>query len=158
MGATLMAGPRKDDVEKMQQAYVGEIVKGATKEKAKEVAGYSQKTHPYQIETPKVVSKIVEELKRQGITEERLAQEYREGIEASKKPGAREADHNAHAKYLLQLGYLLGYGKKDAPSVAVQINNNQPGVPDAGSGADVIARLEAIVGILEEKAGVGDFS
>lgn len=130
---------------KMQDKYVEARIAGKTKTEAKEVAGYAPTTKTSVIERPDgpVVKKLMLALEAAGITEEKIASEYAKGLEQSVQAGARDADFGSHAKYLLQLGYLLGYGKQSGPSVAVQINNG------TGS-ADEPDGLKATLGRIEE--------
>ncbi len=109
----------------MVQKYVDASLAGVEPREAARIAGYSDKTSLDQIIRPggPVETAMCKALKERGIDEEFIAKEYAEGIKLSKSSDAAQADCNAHAKYLLQLGYLKGYGKS-GPQVAVQINNN----------------------------------
>ena len=114
----------KEDLDKATR-YVEARLVGTDGREAARMAGYSDKTKLKQIERPggPVDSLMSKALEERGITEEFIAKEYAEGIALAKSPRASNADCNAHAKYLQQLGYLKGYGK-NGPQVAVQINNN----------------------------------
>ena len=109
--------------EKRQDAYVEARLEGIPKPEAGALAGY----HPASIsrlETPgtPTYSKIQKALEDKGINEDFLASEYLKGMAEAASPQGRVGDYTAHSKYLLQLSYLMGYGRKD-PAVAVQINN-----------------------------------
>ena len=115
----------KEKNDKKAKKYVEARLRGLKKVEARKVSGYSETTPIVQIEKPggPVANLMQRALDIIGIDEEFIAKEYQEGLALSKSPAASEADCNAHAKYLLQLGYLRGYGR-NGPSVAVQINNN----------------------------------
>lgn len=150
-----MAGPKKDECEKMADKYVEARLAGKPRIEARTIAGYSEKTHIRQIERKDgpVANKMSEALEKRGITEEMLAQEYAEGLAQSKQPGAKNADYASHAKYLFQLGTLLGYGRKEVPAVAVQINNGASEAPDSRRLEELAGRLEGLLGALEEEIG-----
>ena len=132
------AGKNAGEVRKMAGNYVDARIEGKAPREAAREAGYSDNTPIHQIERAggPVHNLMAKALAERGIDEKFLAAEYLKGIEESKQRGAKEADYGAHAKYLLQIGYLLGYGKQ-GPSVAVQINNN-----DGPARKDDIERLK----------------
>jgi len=109
--------------EKRQDAYVEARLQGVPKPEAGALAGYPPASIS-RLETPgtPTYSKIQKALESQGINEDFLASEYRRGMAEAASPQGRVGDYTAHSKYLLQLSYLMGYGRKD-PTVAVQINN-----------------------------------
>lgn len=129
--------------KKIQETYVEARVNGATQVAAREQAGY----HPsYKNELPgsEARQRIIAELKKRGIDENFIANEFVDGITTSKAPGARDLDLNSHGNYLKQLGWILGYGRKDSvPPVAVQINNNTGPHQELDSGS--IAELARLV-------------
>lgn len=145
----------RDVVNKMATKYVEARIAGRSKKESKRIAGYAPTTKIQNIERPggPVANKMVEALEAHGITEERIAAEYAEGLEKSKQPGAREADFNSHSKYLLQLAYLKGYGKKDAPAVALQINTGTSREDDSGRLEGFAERLDWLLGALEKEIG-----
>lgn len=126
-------GRRAKDQRRAAQ-YAKSIVAGLPPREAARIAGYSDCTNLKQIERPGgPVSRIIEALEAKGLNDDYLAAEYAEGIELSKSPAAKDADCNAHAKYLLQLGYLRGHGRH--AGVAVQINNNTRSDPKNDDGS-----------------------
>src|SRR5688572_6001957 len=115
-------GATPEDV-KRHEVYVAARVNGAEPRAAARKAGYSDGTDIRQIERPggPVAGLLQKALAEKGLDEVFLAGEYEKGIKRSLEPGASEdVDCQAHAKYLLQLGYLLGHGKNSGPAVAVQ--------------------------------------
>lgn len=137
-------GKPAKEVQAMQKRFVEGVLAGEKPGEAKLAAGYSPTTQPHDI-----LESIHKALEKRGITVDKLAAEYQEGIELSKSDGAREIDLHSHSQYLKQLGWLLGANRKAAaaqPAVAVQINNSNPNgragvslngkpVPDAGAAA-----------------------
>ena len=111
----------------MAEKYVEARIEGHNKKKSKEIAGYAEGTKTTDIERPggPVARKMLDALKKKGIDENYLAKEYVEGIDLAKQPDAKGRDGNAHAKYLFQVAHLLGYGKKENPQVAIQVNNGK---------------------------------
>src|SRR3990167_6128 len=141
-------GKTAKECQKMQNAFIQAKIEGKNHADAAREAGYAPSVVSSANElASSLQDKIRASLKARGIDEDKLAEEYAEGIVRSKLPGAKEADHNAHAKYLLQIGYLLGHGKQ-SPQVAVQINNGN----DKGEVAlNVIGRIELLAGLIAEE-------
>lgn len=140
--------------------YVDLTFKGAKPRDAARAVGYSDGVTISNIERPGgpvalAQSAMVTALKNRGITEEWVANEYEKGIALSQSPGAANADCNAHGKYLLQLGYLLGYGR-NGPAVAVQINNS-PAQGDKGYGdervEDTLREVRDLLTVVREELG-----
>lgn len=124
-------GKTAEQVTAMQTKFVHGVLSGEKPADAALSAGYSPGTHPHEI-----VNRIRQALESEGLTPERLAKEYVEGIGLAKANGARDKDLNALSQMLKQLGWLLGANRKElsGPAVAVQINNGpvaaQPGASD----------------------------
>jgi len=111
----------------MEDRYLAARFEGREPRDAARIAGYSENTKINEIERVggPVDRKLQAALQKARMDEEWLVGEYEKGIE--KVMGADpNFDGQAHAKYLLQLSYLMGHGKRNTPAVAVQINN-QPG-------------------------------
>lgn len=141
-----MARKQKKVSDDMAKTYAeAVVVNGLKPREAARVAGYSENTKIAEIERKggPAELKIRAALEAHGIDETSLAKEYAEGLRRSKEDGAKDRDHNAHAKYLLQLGYLLGHGRS-APSVAVQINQGAA-VSDDPDG------LKGLLGLIAER-------
>lgn len=149
----------------MQDKFVKAIVEHKkSPSDAKRIAGYSQKTHTRDIIRPDgpVFKKLQVALEERGITPDRWASEYVEGLELSKQDGSKNTNLNAHAQYLKQIQYVLSGGSgKQAPQVAVQINNQVS--RDAES--DDPARLErleeqmsALIAAIEAEEGRRELS
>lgn len=126
-----MAPGKDEEVNKMQDVYVEKRLAGVAAGEAKLLAGYSTTTHVSQIERAggPVAEKLRLAMEKYGLDEDFLSKEYSEGIIASKGRDAREKDLNAHAQYLKQMGFLMGHGKRNEPTVAVQINNQSGSAP-----------------------------
>lgn len=145
--------------QELAAKYVEARVSGQEPRTAARVAGYSDKTHISQIERPggPVDTLMSKALTEKGITEDFIASEYLRGIELSLKPGADSVDCQAHAKYLLQLGYLRGWGNKSAPQVAVQINNGSPAQSaephDLGRIEDALRETRELLAMVREELG-----
>lgn len=153
-----MAPGKDEEVKKMQQIYVDERLAGVAPADAKRLAGYSERTHVNQIERPggPVDLKLREAMDKYGLNEDFLAKEYSEGIAASKELRARDKDLNAHAQYLKQMGFLMGHGKRNEPTVAVQINNSTGGsqIEDPRRIGDLIQQVTVLLeGIKNELGG-----
>lgn len=140
------------------KVYVKASLAGAEPREAARVAGYSDESKITDIQRAggPVDTAMQKALAARGIDEEFIAKEYAEGIVLSKSPEANQADCNAHAKYLLQLGYLKGYGKH-GPSVAVQINNTtnaggDPALADERIG-DTLQEVRELLGMVREELG-----
>lgn len=134
----------------MGEVYVEEVLKGTDRREAARIAGYSDNTGLRTIERVggPVHSLLMRRLEDKGINEEFLAREYFNGIAQSQETGAKNKDLNAHAQYLKQLAFLMGYGKQN-PAVAVQINNSTapPGLDPTRAGElirETTALLEAV--------------
>ena len=140
-------GSHKTSAEEdaQQNKYAAARLEGKSTEQAKAISGYSPNTSSSNIERigGPVHTKIVQALEAKGITDDFLATQYQQGIEASQRIGAREKDLHSHAQYLSQIGFLMGYAK-NTPSVAVQINNTTSA--NQGDDADTIAELLRLVG------------
>ena len=136
-----------EETKSMQDKYAAARVEGKSQEQAKAIAGYSPKTGTSQIERlgSPVHSKIVRALEAKGIDDDFLAAEYERGIRLAGQDGAKEKDLNAHAQYLRQLGFLMGYAKQP-PAVAVQINNATP----TAEGVDAESTTELLRLLREE--------
>ena len=142
--------------EKAQEKYVeARVLQGKTQEQAKAFAGYSVGTSPANIEkNPRVRSLMDDALERKGITEDYIAEQYKNGLEASLRDGAKEKDLNATAQLLRGLTFLKGYGKKEVPSVAVQINNGtMGGVNDSSPTAEQLDEVKAAIELLAAAVG-----
>lgn len=140
----------------MAEVYVEKRLEGQEAREAARAAGYSENTKIAEIERPHgpVATLMAQALSRCGIDADWLAGEYRKGIEQAQIDGAREKDLNAHAQYLKQLGYLLGYGKP-GPTVAVQINNQA--APEHLEPGRVEEALREVSVLLDElKAAIGE--
>lgn len=146
-----MARPLKKKSDEAQDLYVKARIDGKTKSEAKEIAGYSQGTHARYIERPgsPIANKMQKALEARGIDEEYLAKNYEEGIAEARSAQGRVGDYNAYFKGLLQLSYLLGYGRKENPTVAIQLNDNRSISIDQGTIEGSLDRLQALTGILE---------
>ena len=111
----------------MQEKYIQARLSGENKFQAGKIAGYAkgscnnmeQPGHP-------VYERIREKCIQRGLDDDKLIDEYLEGITLAKIPDYNgRRDLNAHAQYLKQSGYLLGYTKwAQQGAVNVQINNN----------------------------------
>ena len=147
------------DDEKRAATYVDLRTSGVGPKEAQLQAGYSASTPRVQIERPggPVDNLMVKALEEKGITEEFLANEYAKGLELSLSPAAEGADCQAHAKYLLQLGYLKGYGRT-GPSVAVQINNNPQAAQehDLGRIEDTLREVGSVLAMVREELSKRD--
>lgn len=118
--------PQRHD---MAQVYVAKRLEGMGGREAMRVAGYSEHSKLTDIHRPggPVDRELTRVFADKGITPDFLAGEYKTGIAQAQRAGAKEKDLGAHAQYLKQIGYLLGYGRPvPAPTVAVQINNQAP--------------------------------
>lgn len=113
-------GKSAERIYEMQSKFVEGMLSGQSQRQAAITAGYSPNTHPNDI-----IGHIRRTLEEHGLTADKLANEYVEGLDLSKKNGARERDLSSHSQYLKQLGWLLG-ANKQSPAVAVQINNQLP--------------------------------
>ncbi len=136
----------REDIPAAREKYAEARSNGATGKEAKEIAGFSSKTNQLDLDrNPAIWNLIQQKLRDRGITEEYIAEEYASGIDKSMRPGAKQdRDHNAHATYLKQLGFLMGY-TKNAPTVAVQINQGKSDAQELDS-----RRVERLV---EEVSG-----
>ena len=145
----------RDEAYKAQEKYVENRVNGIPPSKAAQMAGYSPKTPPRTIShNPRVEELLKKALQEKGLDENYLIGEYSKGIESATQFGAKEKDLNAHAQYLKNLSYLMGYGKRD-PTVAVQINNNEAARSSDGPvpTLELIAEVSALVEILKSEVG-----
>lgn len=155
----------RDGQEERTKKYAEARVDGKNGEESKRIAGYSETTHPHQIEKPGSLAsnKIREVLEKRGINEEWLAKEYEDGIELSKRDGAKDKSLMAHVQYLRSIGYLLGHHKQ-SPSVAVQINNHPAETKpvDLGTVKELFRLVEEELGrrepgaVLSGSAGASD--
>lgn len=139
--------------KKRQDVYVAARLDGVEGKEAARLAGYAESSQPAMIERRggAVHNKMIAALSRLNINEDTLAQEYVDGVKKSKRD--RNGDYQAHAKYLLQLGYLLGYGKQ-GPSVAVQINNSGAAQPDDIDGVKrLIPEIESLLQMVKTELG-----
>lgn len=144
----------------MAEKYAAARVNGAEPRAAARSAGYSDLTEIAQIERRggPVDNLMRRSLAARGIDEDFIAKEYEKGLDLSLKPGAGDLDCQAHAKYLLQMGYLLGYGKQ-GPSVAVQINNGGAGatIPhEPGRVEDALREVRDLLGLVRAELGARD--
>lgn len=145
-----------EEQEKAQKKYVEARIEGKTGEEAKKIAGYAKgyTVGNLQATGGAVDTLMAKTLKEKGITEEFLAEKYIKGLELAYSDGAREKDVNGAAQLLKQLGYLLGYGRREVPSVAVQINNGPSGpVDDPGTTRELIAEIAGLVEVLQVQVG-----
>lgn len=137
-----------------QTKYVEAKLAGKNGEEAKIIAGYSAGTIPANIERigGPVHSLLVKALNEKGIDESFLSDEYVKGISSATKAGAKDKDLNAHAQYLKQLGFLLGYGKT-GPSIAVQVNTGAGSGDDPLPTRELIEQVSDLVEVLKETVG-----
>jgi len=149
-----MARPVKETERERAKKYTESRLNGTEPRISARIAGYSDKTHIQQIERVggPVHNLMVTALAEKGITEEFLANEYADGIRKSKQLGAREGDFGAHSRYLLQLGYLLGYGKS-GPQVAVQINNNSGDhqTDESGGIGETLREVKELLAVVKQE-------
>lgn len=137
-------------VDSMATKYVQARVVGTSPREAARTAGYSDKTKIPDLERPGgPVDRKFEEmrlsLKAKGIDDDWLAEQYDKGVK--KAMAGDEFEAMAHAKYLLQIGYLLGHGSRNnGTTVAVQVNNS----PQFGAPGDDPARARELVGEVTE--------
>ena len=154
MGRIRENRPKIADV-KAEKYVEARIRHGMTKVNARTAAGYSEATDIKQIERVggPVANKMQEALEKYGINEDMLAQEYAEGIQKCKQPGAKDSDFSSHAKYLGALAGHLGHGRKEIPGVAIQINTGSSGSSEPGRLEGLADRLEGLLGSVEEEIG-----
>ena len=143
----------------MAETYVEAVGRGEAPREAAREAGYSDKTKIIDIERPggpvdQRVMQIRAALKDKGIDDDWLAGQYANGV--AKAISGEEFEGMAHAKYLLQIGYLLGHGAKFGTTVAVQVNN---GVPASSQGDDperareLIGEVSELIAVLKAEIG-----
>lgn len=144
------------EIKAAQDKFVEAKLMGASSAEAADMAGYSPNTPPGQIEkSPRVRALIEKALLEHQMDENWLVGQYKTGMEQSLAEGAKDRDHNAHAQYLKNLGFLMGYGNKSGPSVAVQINNN-PGERESAEPcptSELVAEVGALVKVLKDQIG-----
>ena len=150
-----MARGTKKVIEKLQDKYVEARLAGNTKQASAKIAGYAPTTKESQIEKPgsPAHEKIIAALAARGLDESYLAGAYAKGIPESITPKGKTGDYNAYFKGLLQLGYLLGHGKRDTPAALVQINTGGGLGLDPERSAELLERVEAVCKALEARAG-----
>lgn len=121
-------GKTAEQVKAMQEKLVDGVLSGAKPYDAAIAAGYAPSTVASGSGISDLRERIRWALEQRGITHEKLAKEYEEGLELAKSEGARDIDLHSHAQYLKQLGWLLGATNKQTavPAVAVQVNNSVP--------------------------------
>lgn len=139
--------------EKMQDKYVEAKLAGHTKAESRSIAGYAPVTQTAQIERPNgpVALKLAKALQERGIDEDFLVDKYQKGLEESPTERGRLGDYNAYFKGLSQLGMLMGYGRRENPAVAIQLNDNRSLQVDPGAVQGSIERLASLAKILEAR-------
>lgn len=144
-----------EEAKTAQSKYVEAKLEGKTGKDAALAAGYSIGSNPSNIERVggPVHTLMVQKLKEKGIDEEYVAGKYKEALESSLKKGAKDKDLNGASQLLRGLTWLMGYGKSNAPTVAVQINNNQGGrvEDDPIPTRELVAEVSALVEILNSE-------
>lgn len=151
--ARRMAGVAKGTTpedEKRQDAYVANVMAGMPKTQAAIKAGYSaENPNIHQIERPggPVESKLLKALDAAGLDENKMAQMFNQVFTEAPTEKGRSGDYGAVVKALYTLATLRGYGKRESPAVAVQINNAAPNGPlegiDQGTARKLIDLVEA---------------
>ena len=128
-----------------EDKYVKARVSGSSGKEARDIAGYSKNSGIKDLEgvgTP-IYNKLQIALEKKNINADFLADEYIDGIKLSKT--TKHTQCNAHVKYLSQLGELLGYGKKEAPTIAIQQNFGAPTPEDSGPVLDDPGSIEELI-------------
>lgn len=145
-------GKTAKECKKMQDQYLSNRLMGMGRNEAAIEAGYAKGSAGNLTRVEHAVQqKMREKMHRAGLSDEKLIQEYLEGMELAKRPnidGTRPL--NAHAMYLKQAGFLLGYGKQFGPAVNVQVNNDSRKIEINGSqgleglGTEIAALLSMV--------------
>lgn len=127
-------GSSAKEVRDMQDRYAEARIAGNGKDAAKAIAGYAPTGTDIEKPGSQCSARIRMALQKKGIDEDSLAGEYAAGISLAKQEGSRDQNLMAHVQYLKSICYLLGYGRKETPTVAVQINNNPSLSQDLAAG------------------------
>ena len=139
----------------MQDDYIDARLAGKKKAEAMEVAGYHPESKVLESRPGTTINvKLQAALDARGMDEQWLIDEYREAMRLSK--AGKDRDTMALFRGLLQIGWLMGHGKKD-PQVAVQINNSggSPGqvvTDEPGRVRATLDEVSAVLGALKEEA------
>ena len=154
-----MARHQKHKEDKMATTYVKAVEAGAAPREAANIAGYSRTFPVSEIERPGgPVDRKFEEmrlaLKEKGIDDKWLAGQYAKGADMA--TSGQEYEAMAHAKYLLQIGYLLGHGVKNGTTVAVQVNNGVQGssqFDDPARARELVGEVTQLIEVLKTELG-----
>lgn len=145
-----------EEIAVAAEKYVEAKISGSNGAEARKISGYAPSTSVHHIEKPggPVDTLMAQRLKEKGINEAFLADKYLEGLSIAYSPGAKDKDVNGAAQLLRQLAHLLGYGRKETPSVAVQINNgaSSPGNEPTAT-RELIAEIAGLAEILKSQVG-----